>query len=192
MSNKEECEAVRGFVAWYVAEKAEIKWGIFIQKNPLILVCSTHRARSQAIHGQRFVVTHSSLFCTQLQNGATIQGIFGYPLFLGSFLVSFIPHMDRIPSWDRAVPCYLPCANGRCSCNPLRFCLLFSFPRQCFIHLGAAHSHRKPQPFPLPDFWAVFLISHCFLSALNTGFMPAQLLLCGDNPMTWFSSTFSV
>lgn len=96
------------------------------------------------------------------------------PFSWGNFLVSFIPHIDTAPSWDRAVLCYLPCANGRCSSNPLKFCLPFFFPRQCLIHLGATHSHGKPQPFPLASFLSWFFTSRNFLSALNTGFMLAQ------------------
>lgn len=124
-------------------------------------MCYTRPACSWAAHGQRFIITHrgadrshhpGNLWASPLpgEHSGVVYPTHGYNSFLrsGCSLLSFL--------------CVCVCANGRCSSNPLKFCLPFSFPRQRLIHLGVAHSHGKPQPLSFASFLSWFFYSSQF------------------------------
>lgn len=142
-------------------KRQEVNKAFLYIKNPLIPVCYTHPACSWAAHGQRFIITHrgadrshhpGNLWASPLpgEHSGVVYPTYGYNSFLrsGYSLLSFL--------------CVCVCANGRCSSNPLKFCLPFSFPRQRLIRLGVAHSHGKPQPLSFASFPSWFFYSSQF------------------------------
>lgn len=151
------------FDMWQKRQKA-----IFIyQKSPKPGVLHT----PCLFPGCPWAVTHCHTQLPALHRGADWShqpGNLQVSPFLGSFLVSFIPHMDTIPSWDQAGPCYLSCANGRCSTNLLKFYLPFSFQGSAlslWVPLTATgNPNISPLPAELIFYFSQFPFSpeHCF------------------------------